>query len=68
MLEIANIAVSIQSAQVLRSVSLQVGQGQMIGLIGRNGAGKTTTLRAIMGHLPLTSGSIRFDGRAMCLC
>lgn len=61
MLEIANIAVSIQSAQVLRDVSLQVGQGQMIGLIGRNGAGKTTTLRAIMGHLPLSRGSIRFD-------
>jgi len=63
MLEIANIAVSIQSAQVLRKVSLQVEQGQMIGLIGRNGAGKTTTLRAIMGHLPLTSGTIRFDGQ-----
>ena len=62
MLEITNIAVSIQSAQVLRSVWLQVGQCQMIGLIGRNGAGKTTTLRAIMGHLQLTSGSIRFDG------
>ena len=63
MLEIVNIAVSIQSAQVLRSVSLQVGPGQMIGLIGRNGAGKSTTLRTIMGHLPLTSGSIRFDNQ-----
>ena len=34
----------------------------MIGLIGRNGAGKTTTLRAIMGHLPIGSGTIHFDG------
>jgi branched-chain amino acid transport system ATP-binding protein len=65
MLEIDHIAVSIQSAQVLRGVSLQLGQGQMIGLIGRNGAGKTTTLRAIMGHLPLTSGAIRFDGESL---
>lgn len=63
MLEIAHIAVSIQSTQVLRGVSLQLAQGQMTGLIGRNGAGKTTTLRAIMGHLPLTSGSIRFNGQ-----
>lgn len=63
MLEIADIAVSIQSAQVLRGLSLQMTQGQMVGLIGRNGAGKTTTLRAIMGHLPLTSGAIRFNGQ-----
>ncbi len=63
MLELANIAVSIQSAQVLRGLSLQLTQGQMVGLIGRNGAGKTTTLRAIMGHLPLTSGAIRFNGQ-----
>lgn len=63
MLEIADIAVSIQSAQVLRGLSLQMTQGQMVGLIGRNGAGKTTTLRAIMGHLPLTRGAIRFNGQ-----
>lgn len=63
MLELADIAASIQSAQVLRGVSLHVGQGQMIGLIGRNGAGKTTTLRAIMGHVPLTGGSIRYNGQ-----
>ena len=63
MLEIVDIGVSIQSAQVLRGLSLQMTQGQMVGLIGRNGAGKTTTLRAIMGHLPLTSGAIRFNGQ-----
>jgi branched-chain amino acid transport system ATP-binding protein len=63
MLEIVDIGVSIQSAQVLRGLSLQMTQGQMVGLIGRNGAGKTTTLRTIMGHLPLTSGAIRFNGQ-----
>ncbi len=63
MLDIDRLHVSIQSAQVLRGLSLSLGQGQMIGLIGRNGAGKTTTLRAIMGHLPLGSGAIHFDGQ-----
>jgi len=63
MLEIDRLHVSIQSAQVLRGLSLSLGKGQMIGLIGRNGAGKTTTLRAIMGHLPLGGGAIQFDGQ-----
>ena len=62
MLEIYRLQVSIQSAQVLRGLSLSLEKGQMIGLIGRNGAGKTTTLRAIMGHLPIGSGTIHFDG------
>jgi branched-chain amino acid transport system ATP-binding protein len=63
MLEIEQLQVSIQSAQVLRGLSLSVAKGKMVGLIGRNGAGKTTTLRAIMGHLSLQGGSIRFDGQ-----
>lgn len=62
MLELASIDVSIQSVQVLRGLSLSVREGKMIGLIGRNGAGKSTTLRAIMGHLPLSAGSLRFEG------
>jgi branched-chain amino acid transport system ATP-binding protein len=68
MLEIDRLHVSIQSAQVLRGLSLSLEKGQMIGLIGRNGAGKTTTLRAIMGHLPIGSGTIHFDGHDLsCL-
>lgn len=63
MLEMNRVHISIQSAQVLRGLSLSISKGQMIGLIGRNGAGKTTTLRAIMGHLPLSDGSISFDGQ-----
>lgn len=62
MLKIETIDVSIQSVQVLRGFSLEVGSGQMVGLIGRNGAGKSTTLRSIMGHLPLTNGRITWDG------
>lgn len=63
MLKIENIDVSIQSVQVLRGLSLQMSAGSMVGLIGRNGAGKSTTLRSIMGHLPLSSGSITFEGQ-----
>ncbi len=63
MLELAAIDVSIQSVQVLRGLSLSVREGKMVGLIGRNGAGKSTTLRAIMGHLPVTAGSLRFEGK-----
>jgi branched-chain amino acid transport system ATP-binding protein len=63
MLKIDSIKVTIQSVQVLRGFSLEVGQGSMVGLIGRNGAGKTTLMRSVMGHLPLTSGRISFDGQ-----
>ncbi len=63
MLKIQNIDVSIQSVQVLRGLSLEMSAGSMVGLIGRNGAGKSTTLRSIMGHLPLSSGSITFEGQ-----
>ena len=62
MLRIETIDVLIQSVQVLRGFSLEVGSGQMVGLIGRNGAGKSTTLRSIMGHLPLSNGRITWNG------
>jgi branched-chain amino acid transport system ATP-binding protein len=53
---------------VLRGVSLQVGRGQIVALLGANGAGKTTTLKAVSNLLraergEVTKGSIEFDGR-----
>ena len=63
MLELRDVQVDIASAQVLRGLSLQVGKGQMVGLVGRNGAGKTSTLRSIMGHLTPRMGQILFDGQ-----
>ncbi len=65
MLKLERIDFSIQSVQVLRGLSFEVSAGHMVGLVGRNGAGKTTTMRAIMGHLPLSAGTISFDGTAL---
>src|SRR5262245_38674072 len=49
------------NVHTLRDVSLQVGAGEVLGLLGRNGAGKTTTLRTIMGLVRARSGSISLD-------
>jgi branched-chain amino acid transport system ATP-binding protein len=62
MLQIEALRVSIQSVEALRGLSLVVPDGAMVGLVGRNGAGKTTLMRSVMGHLPVRSGRIVFDG------
>ncbi|QAU11935.1 ABC transporter ATP-binding protein [Halorubrum sp. BOL3-1] len=51
-------------SHILRDVTMDVEEGQIIALLGRNGAGKTTTLRSITGTTPpeVRSGTIRFDG------
>jgi len=62
-LEVEQINVFIKASQVLRNVSVDLGEKEVVCLIGRNGAGKTTTLRAIMGFLRPKSGHIRFMGQ-----
>jgi branched-chain amino acid transport system ATP-binding protein len=49
----------------IRSVSLEVREGECVALIGANGAGKTTTLRAISGLLPIRAGRVRFRGESL---
>jgi branched-chain amino acid transport system ATP-binding protein len=63
MLEIETLSVAYGAIQALRGVSLSVGEGSIVTLIGANGAGKTTLLRAISGLLRPGSGRIAFDGR-----
>jgi len=69
MLQVNNIEVVYMNViQVLRGVSLEVGDGQIVALLGANGAGKTTTIKAISGLLKteegeITDGSIDFDGK-----
>ena len=62
MLEIGRIDAYYGETQVLFDVSLAVGAGEVVALLGANGAGKTTTLRAVLGLTPPRAGQIRFDG------
>ena len=61
MLSLNKINVDIGPVGILKNASLNLKQGEMIGLIGRNGAGKTTLLKTIMGILKTKSGDISFD-------
>lgn len=65
MLEINALTVDIQNSRILRGVTLKVGAGELVCLIGRNGAGKTTTLRTVMGYRRPDEGAIAFDGRSL---
>jgi branched-chain amino acid transport system ATP-binding protein len=48
---------------ILAGVTLSVGDGEIVGILGHNGMGKTTLLQTLMGYLPATEGSVRFDDR-----
>ena len=61
MLSLNKINVDIGPVGILKNASLNLNQGEMIGLIGRNGAGKTTLLKTIMGILKTKSGEINFE-------
>jgi branched-chain amino acid transport system ATP-binding protein len=65
MLSIENLAVSIQGSLILRGISLDVGPGELVCLVGRNGAGKTTTFRTIMGYQRPVSGLVQFERTAL---
>ena len=65
MLALDGVAAGYGDWLAVRSVSLEVGAGECVALIGANGAGKTTTLRAIAGLLPLRGGRVLFEGRSL---
>jgi branched-chain amino acid transport system ATP-binding protein len=62
LLALDQLVVDIETSRILRGISLAVGAGELVCLVGRNGAGKTTTFRAVMGMIRPVSGTIRFDG------
>ena len=61
-LEVRDLHVSYGAIEALKGISLELGAGEIVTLIGANGAGKSTTLRAIMGLVPPRSGEVRFHG------
>lgn len=61
MLALQDVETFYGQSQVLFGVSLQIGAGEVVGLLGRNGMGKTTTVRSIMGLVGASAGQIRFD-------
>ena len=65
MLKISNINQYYGGSHILRDVSLQATRGKVSVILGRNGVGKTTLLKCLMGLVPIKTGSIEFDGRAI---
>jgi branched-chain amino acid transport system ATP-binding protein len=52
-------------SHILDGVSLEVGSGEVVGLLGRNGVGKSTTLKAVAGLVHPSRGDVRFEGRSI---
>jgi branched-chain amino acid transport system ATP-binding protein len=65
LLEVDRLSAWYGGAQILFDVSLQVGRGEVVALMGRNGAGKSTTLKAIMGLAGRTTGAVAFRGETL---
>ncbi|MFP8889279.1 ABC transporter ATP-binding protein [Natrialbaceae archaeon A-CW2] len=61
-LSLENVNAGYGETQVLRNLSLEVGAGEVVSLVGRNGAGKTTTLRTILGIITPMSGTVAYRG------
>jgi amidase len=61
-LDISDLRSGYRDVPVLRGISLQLHEGEAIGIVGHNGMGKTTLLRTIMGLMPATGGRITIDG------
>jgi branched-chain amino acid transport system ATP-binding protein len=64
-LEVRGLSAGYGRAQVLFDVDLEARDGEVVALLGRNGAGKSTTLKAIMGLVPVLSGTVKLDGESL---
>jgi branched-chain amino acid transport system ATP-binding protein len=63
MLALEDVNAHYGKSHILHGVSIEVGAGEIVGLLGRNGVGKSTTLKTIMGLVRLSGGRVRFEGR-----
>src|ERR1700740_2281619 len=62
MLKLSGVSARYGSVPAINNVSIEIGDGEAVGLLGANGAGKSTTLRAISGQVKLSRGRLTFDG------
>jgi branched-chain amino acid transport system ATP-binding protein len=65
LLEVSGVEAGYGGGRVLNGVSVGIGRGEVLALIGRNGVGKTTLMRALIGLVKLDAGDIRLDGEAI---
>jgi len=65
MLKVKGLQVNYGGIQAVKGVDLEVGQGELVTLIGANGAGKTTTMKAITGLKPFSAGDIEYMGQSI---
>ncbi|HZR93968.1 MAG TPA: ABC transporter ATP-binding protein [Gaiellaceae bacterium] len=65
MLKITDLSVNYGRVRAVQHLSLEVNEGELVGLVGHNGAGKTTTLMTVTGVLKPVSGDILFEGRSI---
>jgi branched-chain amino acid transport system ATP-binding protein len=65
MLKITNLSVHYGRVRAVQNLSIEVNEGELIGLVGHNGAGKTTTLMTITGVLKPVAGEVVFNGRSL---
>src|SRR3546814_5091724 len=60
-----NLSKAFKGVQALDGVSLQVHEGEILGLLGPNGSGKSTFINVVSGHFPATGGQMFFEGRQL---
>jgi branched-chain amino acid transport system ATP-binding protein len=65
LLKVSGLKVAYGGIQAVKGVSFEVGEGELVSLIGANGAGKTTTLKAVTGTQPAAAGEIEYMGRSI---
>jgi branched-chain amino acid transport system ATP-binding protein len=65
LLEVGGLGAGYGRVQVIRDISLEVAENEIVALVGPNGAGKSTLLRALSGMVAVTAGSARFRGREL---
>src|SRR3954464_9008749 len=65
MLEVKGLNAWYGESHILHGMDFDVGEGEVVTLLGRNGAGKTTTLKSILGMVARREGSVRFEGKEM---